>query len=252
MFLNRKVTSGIGVILLAGGSLFSAGQDQAIDNLIEELVKKRSEVDSLSTELSLRKTELRSELTSLATQKSDLERQIKVEETRLAKIEHDMKKLKDTIDSKSVSRDELKPVLLETIEEVKGHIQSSLPFKAIERIAELDKIRDMMKDGSLLPEKALARLWSLVEAEFRLTKENGLYQQTIMIDGDNHLADVVKLGMTLMYFKLSDGRVGATKLTDRGWAYTVSTDKEEQQKVKTLFDAFTKQIRTGHFVLPNR
>ena len=101
------------------------------------------------------------------------------------------------------------------------------------------------------PQKASSRLWAFVEDELRLTRENGLYRQTITLASDELLVDVARVGMVAMYFKTDDGRYGRTVNNGGAWSYELVQDKESQKQIEGLFDAFKKNIRVGFFELPN-
>jgi hypothetical protein len=238
----------IGIISIPGSA---ADQDEELRNLAAELAKKRSQVETLSTELDLKKSRMRDQLKSLATQKAELEIQIKKEEMKLSQIEQDLSKHEDRVSRKKVSETTLKPVVIERIQELKNYVQGALPFKLSERAAELEKLEELVTTNKLEPEKALARLWTLLEAELRLTHENGLYRQSIVIGGENQLADVVKLGMVLMYFRTFEGQVGYVVRAGNGWEYKVINGREDRKRILYLFDSLEKHIRQGYFELPN-
>jgi hypothetical protein len=99
--------------------------------------------------------------------------------------------------------------------------------------------------------RALSRLWTFVEDEFRLTRENGLYQQTIEVDGQEHLADVVRIGSVALFFKTNQGAVGYAVPNANGYQYQAESNAEARKRIASLFDSFRKQIRAGYFELPN-
>jgi len=95
-------------------------------------------------------------------------------------------------------------------------------------------------------------MWAFIEDEIRLSKENGIYQQTIDLNGEQVLADIAKLGTVLMYFQTGDKRVGmASRAADGNWHYIETTQNKEIEQIALLFDSLKKQIRQGYFELPN-
>lgn len=237
-----------GILILP---LAAADEDEELLNLAAELAKKRSEVETLSTELELKKSQLRDQLQSLSSQKTELEVQIKKEEMRLSRIDQDLRKHRERVTRKQVSNDVLKPVVLEHVTALKTYVESALPFKLSERISEIDKLGEMLMTDKIEPEKALARLWTLVEAELRLTHENGLYRQNILLNNENQLAHVAKLGMVFLYFKSFDGLVGKAIQTEDGWEYRIVEERDDRKRILYLFDSMEKHIREGYFELPN-
>ena len=120
-----------------------------------------------------------------------------------------------------------------------------------ERTAELAEIRKQLAQDVLTPHKAAKRLWTFYEDEIRLAEENGVYQQTVTVAGEEKLADVARLGMMMLFFKTPDGDYGRALKEHGEWMYKVYRDEADRDQVKELFASFRKQVRTGFFTLPN-
>ena len=130
-------------------------------------------------------------------------------------------------------------------------VQKSLPFKRAERVAALDAIESQLEEGLLGPEKDASRLWQFAEDELRLTRESGLYQQTLTVDGEEVLAEVARIGMVAMYFQTADGRVGRVARRGEEWVTETLTDERDVDRLRSLFDAFKKGVRQGFFTVPS-
>jgi hypothetical protein len=225
--------------------------DQATD-FAKRLSTLRGDVEALSAKLSSLTADNRDELRSLARQKADLELELKKEDVRVAKLQAAVAQKRAAIQEDKGRDAEITPLFERNIVQVRKHVTASLPFRTEERLGELGKLEEQLRTGLLSPPRALSRLWTFVEDEFRLTRENGLYQQTVSVDGQEHLADVVRIGSIALFFKTSDGSVGhAVRSEDGRYKYDVVSDAEGKKQVLTLFDNFRKQIRAGYFELPN-
>lgn len=78
-----------------------------------------------------------------------------------------------------------------------------------------------------------------------------MYRQSIELAGEELLADVVRVGMVMLFFKTSDGSVGYAARSDGNWEYRRLEKREDQRLVEALFESQKKQIRIGYFELPN-
>lgn len=223
----------------------------SVEDFAKRLSSLRSDVESLSAKLSTLSAEQRDELRSLARQKADLELELKKEEMRVAKLQAAVGEKRAAIQADTGRDAQLGPVFERNLQQVKKHVASGLPFRTQERLAELDKLEEQLRAGLLTPPRALSRLWTFVEDEFRLTRENGLYQQTISVDGQEHLADVVRIGSVALFFKTNDGTVGHALPSSGGYQYQAVSDADAKKQILNLFDSFRKQIRAGYFELPN-
>ena len=65
------------------------------------------------------------------------------------------------------------------------------------------------------------------------------------------MAEVAKIGSVMLFFATPDNRVGYVVKDGDGYTYKTVRDKEERESILALFDALTKQIRTGYFTIPN-
>jgi hypothetical protein len=150
------------------------------------------------------------------------------------------------------SGERLKPLLLQILSDYKRHIQSSFPFKIEDRLKAVSDIENNVNNQLVDPNKAVNQTWALIEDEIRLSKENGIYQQTIPLEGEKVLVDIAKLGTLFLLFQTRDNQSGmAKRTTDGGWKFEILEDTSEIERVKILFDSLKKQIRQGYFEIPN-
>ena len=84
-----------------------------------------------------------------------------------------------------------------------------------------------------------------------MTSEIGLFNQQIIIDGQNVMAQVAKIGSVMLFFLTPDDRVGYVVKEGDGYVYKTVNDKKKRELILALSDALTKQIRTGYFSIPN-
>lgn len=229
----------------------AAAGAQDIQNLAKELSGLRAEVEQLSDQVAAEKGSLQDQLRTYARQKSELALELDRERMRLQKTRMTIAQKKDVVDQEKEASQALVPIFEKGAEGLRGYIKGALPFRVPERLAELQKIEGQLKSGLLTPQQAIARLWTMIEDEQRMTRDSGVFRQTVTIEGEDQLADIVRLGMVALYFKTSDGTVGHAQKTAEGWSYSVLPAPQDVKLVDNLFESFKKQIRVGYFQLPN-
>ena len=247
-FLELSVAVAVGLGFLCASS---NAQAQSADALAQQLASMRADVEGLSEQLAEAKTDSRNEMQSLARQKSDLQLELDREEVRLSKLRAVLQEKKTRITESEDRGDDLAPVFDAAQNSLRDYVESSMPFRRVERLGELDKLEEQLRSGVLTHSKALVRLWSFVEDELRMSRESGSFQQTITVEGEEKLAQVVRIGMVMLYFQTSNGTTGYSRLRDGAWSFVAASGGEEQKQISHLFDAFKKQIRVGLFKLPN-
>jgi hypothetical protein len=224
---------------------------EEIAGLAKRLAELRGEVETLSDQLSSRKDEVQEQLRSLGRQKTELELEIQREDTRVSKLRQAVAQKRSETEALKSSNQSLGPAFEKHLATVRSYVQTSLPFRSKERMAELDKIEEQFKTGLLAPQRALNRLWSFVEDELRMTRESGLFSQPVTVDGKEHLAEVVRIGMMMMYYRTPSDEFGSTTLQNGSWSFVAIEGDDSRKHVRGLFETFKKQIRVGYFELPN-
>lgn len=238
-------------VLLSLTTAVAAQTPDSPGALAESLIKLRAEVEQLNNDVELTRQEARTQAAALAAQRAELQAAVGRAELNARKLREDLAKREAEAGNAGVAGETLKPVLLAALDGLRQHIASGIPFKQTERLAELDELKRQLEAGTLAPPRAANRLWAFFEDEFRITRENGIYSQTIALDGKDVLADVAKVGSMMLFFRLSDGRVGAARKSGETWRFEVLTDPADAKRVLAYFDALGKQIRQGWFELPN-
>lgn len=223
---------------------------EALENLAKALVEQRAAVEKLASELELEKSQLQDEQRARALRRADLERQLAALQQERTELDEAIAEREAKEAKALAARAALAPLAKQNLALQLELVRASLPFKQAERLAELERLRSELAAGKIEGDQALRRLWSSLEDELRLTRENGLYRQRIELDGQPVLVDVVKLGMVLLYFRAPDGRVGHALRGPAGWRFQVLTEEGDRERLRLLFEAFEKHVRRGTFDLP--
>lgn len=235
------------LLLVSSLSLASTSSD----NLAESLMELRAEVESLDTQIQDMKDEHKSSMKSLVMQKNDLESTIARENLKIKQLNVEISKTQKTIKELTKNSKGLKPVVIQALEELEKSIKRGIPFKVEDRLADIKNIKNQLNENLLTPQKALSLAWNSYADTIRMSKENGLFKQTIKLDGKDTLVQIARVGSLAIYFKTPDDRVGYVSKDKNGWFYKEELNKEKKEMVLNLFDAYKKQIRSGYFELPN-
>lgn len=241
----------VALSLLLGTVGVKAAASKNISKLAEKIVSLRAEVETLNSQLQSDKEELSNELKSHSVQLTQLKSQIGQEEVRQKQINEKVNAAKKELARVSANDESLEPFIHSKIDWLRTYVDQGIPFQKEKRLKGIEDIEAKLKSKLLSPESAVSRLWSVVEDEMRLTRENALHRQTISLNGEERLATVAKVGMVLMYFHTVDNRVGTiTKNIDGSYIYIEEHDQERKEHIFRLVDGLKKQIRHGEYILP--
>lgn len=218
--------------------------------LAERLISLRGEVEQLNTELELLREEQRTVLAGLGAQRAELKASVDRQQLAARDAQAKLDAALADASASGASQDVLVPLLLSSIDGLSNQVRAGLPFKNEERLAELATLRSEIERGALPGARAANRLWAFFEDEIRLTRENGLHNQTVEVAGERVLAEVAKVGSMALYLRTPDGRYGQAVRRGETWQFVLTEDAEQQRQIAALFDAYRKQIRQGFFELP--
>lgn len=226
--------------------------DDQLDKLSEKLIQLRGEVEQLNNEIHFMKQEHKQEMTFLWTQKNEVKSELERHKKLIARLQKDLDKKIEENQAKGLSSETLKPEFMNAVADVEVYLERSIPFKKAERQASLQEIKQQVNQNLISVQRGFNKLWAFVEDEIRLSKETGLYQQSIQVSGEpqKQLVEIARVGMMNMYFKTPEDKVGLLKGQPSNWSFEILDNPEEAKQVNALFDALQKQIRTGLFPLP--
>lgn len=229
----------------------SGNATDALQNLAARIAEKRATLEALSDELDIAKTQYNEQLRSLATQTADVQALINREELRLAQLNGDIAEIRAEIEHAESGSIDVSPIVDVVIERLRRHIEEGIPFQTTQRLETLNTIERLMADGSLGAQTALTRLWNIVDTEFRLVGDSGIYRQRIELEGESRLAEVARLGMVLLYFRTLEGDVGMAVPEAGGWEYRPVEARTRQEEISALFEGLRRNLRQGFFTVPN-
>lgn len=250
MFENKKISLlSLAVSCLILSTTLSAAQSN--EEMVQSIMKLRSEVESLYTKIDENKENYKSQMKSLSSQSSDYKAQLnrQITSKKLAQLE--LSKVQSNVAMAAGKNVELAPLLENGMTLLKESIRKGIPFKVEERIAEVDKIKQQLNEGVITQEKALSLLWAGFDDNLRLTKEIGIFKQEIVLDNKKVLCEIGKIGTVMMFFATADNRTGYVVKEGNGYHYKIAQDDKEKEQIAALMNALKLQIRTGYFQLPN-
>ncbi len=247
MFLKTPILGGM---LTAALLLPQFALAQTDNSMVESLMKLRTQVESLHSQIQDDQDAFGSSMRSLSLQKNDFETQLSRQDTQLKKIEQEITQIRELIKKRSSKTDGLRDVVLNAIVKLEKIVNEGIPFKVSLRQNDIHETKVQLEGNLITPEQALSKVWGSYDDALRMSSENGLFKQPIVLGGKEKLAEIVKLGTVMLFFKLPTGEVGYAKKESGKYHYIQVNDEIQQKEILTLFDAMKKQIRTGYFSIP--
>ncbi len=247
--LSALALAGLGVAALAVPAL-AISADNDLSTLADKLIELRGEVEGLHDDIEAQQQEHRNRMSSLSQRRAELQAQIQRQELDAKKLQRELEELRSEATDVSAEIAELRPMAKDASQRLQSRMKTALPYMTEERVADLATVDSKLAAEEISAARAFNQIWTFFEDELRLARESEMFRQTITVDGEEQLADVVRLGMVSMYFRTGDERFGYAVKGGSGWTYQVAAGGEARL-IEDLFDSFERQVRTGFFEVPN-
>lgn len=226
--------------------LLSLAWTGELEDRAERLAELRTEVSMLAADVDAERAAVRGRLRALDAERAELQGQIRREELRSTELSAALAERRDALALQDATADDLVPALREALTGLRQRVSQGLPYRTDERVAAVDALSVQLDSGELRPEKAVGRVWQLIEDELRLTRETAMDRQVIAVGEHERLVDVARVGMVALYARDGHHYLQATATPD-GWMWSRVA---ETDGIAELFSALDKQIHSGFFTLP--
>ena len=242
----RKSVTHLALLLLLAVPFSAGSTDHA-----ETVVNLRFEADEKEKALEALRSRISSERYALEAQVADLEILLEKERVRKRTLKRLAKRQNEARAHQQAETARFEAPARTAAATLRAHIEASLPFNRSARLEAVDHIVTDLDGGKTDAATGLSRLWRIVEDEVKLLSEVGVHRQAVTVNGEQRLADVARVGMALLYFRVSDDSVGkAVRAAEGSYSFEETTGEEEVGAIKRFFEALEKQIRHGTFALP--
>jgi len=236
-----------------------AASPAATDGLALALARLRGEIESLSDEIATIEQEERERRVTLTTLVTEARADHARASTKKARLVEERARAEQDARARAANEAAIAPAVTRILADLDAHIVAGLPYRVDERRRAVAEIDEGLKSRALTPRAALVRAWALVQDEDRLAGETVLDRQVVHVDGEDVHADVVRIGMTTLFFMTPD--TGARPATlgfyvreggrqDGAWTTRAFNDEGDRALVRALFEAQRGQVKTGLFALP--
>lgn len=242
MRINSAILGGciVAFIVLNNNTAIATNMvKKRVEAPIKEAIKTRQKTQKseekwreLRQRLEDRLAALEFEVQQLSNNRDKLTDQVTTTQKRIAN------KQKELADIRAISQ-EMAPFLADTMNSLNQVQQSDLPFLGVERRQRLQRLHKIVADPEIDVSEQYRKIMEAlaVEAEYGLTIET--YQQEIVVDGQEMLVNIFRLGRLALYYQTLDQSVcGFFNVATAQWQPLA---EESNQAVQTAIAIAAKQ-----------
>ena len=189
-----------------------------------ELASLRAEVDTLAADVETERAAARDEIAALRAERAELERQVRAARARTKTLE----RLRSEATARAeAAEDDARRWAAPTraaIAEARAYVERGLPFAKTQRLAVLDRLEKDLAAATPDYGRVVERLLRFVEEEEAMTGEVAYAKQRIELDGTPQIAEVLRLGLALMYVQTEDGTIAWATRTGDAWSLEIDPE----------------------------
>jgi hypothetical protein len=160
-------------------------------------------------------------------------------------IERQMQSMEElTVNIKNVTniKRQVEPLLVRMIDGLELFINSDIPFHLEERLAGLDRVKDLMTNPDIDASERFRSVFELYQIESDYGGVFQSYQETRMIDGVERFVDMLMVGRVALLYQTTDGEVSG--------AYNKDTKEFEVVDQATFQKSINTAIRMANAKAP--
>lgn len=149
-----------------------------------------------------------------------------------------MEELTENIKNVTDVKRQVEPLLVRMIDGLEQFIRNDLPFQLEERLAGLDRVEDLMTNPDVDSSERFRSVFELYQIENDYGRVFQSYQQTMDVNGQERIVDMLMVGRVALLYQTTDGTVSG--------AYNKETKQFEVVDEATYRKSITSAIRVAN------
>jgi len=196
-------------LLFCATSVFAQPFSEQVTTPVEQTLELRQQsqreadvwhAERLKLSAELERLELQQQ--QLSRQRSDLQHQVDERTLRIAALQRAI------AESKRLT-DEMLPFLQQSVEQLRQQVAADLPFLSHERQQRLQRLQQVLDDGSVAIGEKFRRTMEALRVETEYGRSVEVIQATLTVDGRSALMNQLRVGRLALFAQSLDGQRSA-------------------------------------------
>lgn len=149
-----------------------------------------------------------------------------------------MEELTENIKNVTDVKRQVEPLLIRMTDGLEQFIRNDLPFQMETRLAGLDRVKDLMTDPNIDSSERFRSVFELYQIESDYGRVFQSYPQTMDVNGQERIVDMLMVGRVALLYQTTDGTVSG--------AYNKETKQFEIVDEATYRKSITSAIRVAN------
>ncbi len=159
-----------------------------------------------------------------------------------------IQELTDNIKNVTDIKRQVEPLLTRMVDGLEVFIRNDLPFRLEERLAGLDRVKDLMTDPNVDASERFRSVFELYQIESDYGNVFQSYPQTMNVDGQERIVDMLMVGRVALLYQTTDGQISGAYNKETRQFEIVSAD-DFQKAINDSIKMANQQIAQDTLVI---
>jgi len=165
-------------------------------------------------------------------------------ERQMQAIEQLTENIKNVTDIKR----QVEPLLVRMVDGLETFIRNDLPFRLEERLAGLDRVKDLMTNPDVDASERFRSVFELYQIESDYGNVFQTYPQTMNVEGQERIVDMLMVGRVALLYQTTDGQISGAYNKETRQFETVSAS-DFQKSISDSIRMANQQIARDTLVI---
>ena len=159
-----------------------------------------------------------------------------------------IQELTDNIKNVTDIKRQVEPLLTRMVDGLETFINNDLPFRLEERLAGLERVKDLMTNPDVDASERFRSVFELYQIESDYGNVFQSYPQTMNVDGQERIVDMLMVGRVALLYQTTDGQISGAYNKESRQFEIVSAD-EFQKAINDSIKMANQQIAQDTLVI---
>lgn len=159
-----------------------------------------------------------------------------------------MEELTENIKNVTDVKRQVEPLLTRMVDGLETFIRNDLPFRIEERLAGIERVKDLMTDPNVDASERFRSVFELYQIESDYGNVFQTYQETMNVEGNDRIVDMLMVGRVALLYQTTDGLISGAYNKDTRQFEIVSAD-EFQRSIRDSIRMANQQIARDTLVI---
>lgn len=239
--------------VLTAGAMFAGTShaDQSLDAVLAVGQSKVTQAQKSQTRIN----KLQDETTALISKFKQVSKTIEGLKVYNAQLEKQlesqreiMARLEDSIGEITVIQRQIQPLVIEMLNGVEQFVQLDAPYRKERRLGRIEDLREKMDDADITIAEKFRQVLEIYSIESEYARKIDTYEDTININGQDIVVDVLAIGRVALMYQTADGtRTGVWSRETQQWE---DLDSDYRTPTRNAIRIAQKKAQNDIMLLP--